>query len=530
MKDDPVLLFDSVSHYFERLDVNGRDALLRNGTAEAFARSLCDQCRLHQQSLEACVSDVAESKTVQNARILHISVLCKALAVILRCSDSELKSSCHATMKQHLIEPVPYVAHMMLTLEGYDSLQPTTVINAVRIMHRLAPLLEQLPPDFLNSTTSLLNENMPADVRTEAALCVANFLTHERNTMFKFDAEICERLVSILSVSAVTCTETNAEQAMKALATLMISSTHFAKMARRKCCILVAKENLHHDGKAIRRSVFEILDAVVKNHELENGPAGIFESNMEYVVQALMEGASIESDASLLKNILDLLVRIMTSENLPLVARLKADILEALARIATDGNRLHGTEHAAACYLKIASKCIQEANVLSRVVDLMASSHAPVRSQALVMMQDQIFWKPSIAEVLFCQTSFVEKISVILHNGSQQERVAVIQICTTLVSDSQNHRYFLQCEECVNALADFVTSNETKDRSSLVAALNILLDLMLTTEHGINSFVRKLNLLPWMVSLANRTSCGKLKARLVAAIQRMTSRLLNQSD
>jgi hypothetical protein len=229
---------------------------------------------------------------------------------------------------------------------------------------------------------------------------------------------------------------------------------------------------------------------------------------------------------------LDLLARILTSENLPLVAaRLRSDILEALARIATtkDGDCLHRTEHAAACYLKAASKSLQEANVLSRAVDLMASSHASVRSQALVLVQDQLFWKPSMAEALFCQTSFVEKISVILQNGASQQRAIVIRICTTLVSDSQNHCYFLQCDDFVNALADFITSNETKDRSTLVVALNILLDLILTTEHGIDSFVKKSNLLPWMVSLANRTSCSKLKVRLVAAIQRMTLRLLNQS-
>jgi hypothetical protein len=436
-------------------------------------------------------------------------------------------------MKQHLVESVPYVAHMMLSLESYDSLQLKTVNNAISIMHRLAPLLNQLPPDFLKSTTPLLDEKMPANLRTEAALSVASFLAHGSSTTCKLDAENCQRLVSILSVSDTTSTEPNAEQAIKALAMLMTSSTHFAKTGRRKCCILAAKENLLHDSKAIRRSAVEILDAVVKSHDLDNGPAGIFASNMECVVQALMNGASLESDVSLLQNMLDLLARIVTSENLPLVAaRLRSDILEALARIATteDGDCLHRTEHAAACYLKAASKSLQEQNVLSRAVDLMASSHASVRSQALVLVQDQLFWKPSMAEAIFRQTSFVKKISVFLHSGSQQERVSVVQMCKTLVSDPQNHCYFLQCDDFVNALADFITSNETKDISTLVAALNILLDLMLTTEHGIDSFVKMLHILPWMVSLANRTSCRKLKVRLVAAIQRMTSRLLNQND
>ncbi len=527
-KEDPILLFKRVSQHLERLDSKSCDKLLRSGTAQAFAKSLFDQCRLHQQSLEASVADAAKSK---NCRILHISELCRAFALILSCSDSDIKSASYSTMKEHVVASIPYVVQMMMTLEGFDSLQLSTVNNAVRIMHSITPLLDRLPEEFITSAAPLLDERMPTDVRIEAALSVACFLTHKSSTTFELDAEICHRLVSILSVSASTSIESNADRAMKALAMLMTFSAHFARTGRRKCCILAAKQNLLHERKAIRRWAFEILDAVVKSHERDNGPAGILASSMECVVQALVEGATAESDTFLLQNILDLLVRIVTSDSLPIGSSNRADILKVLAKIASSSNDgLHSTEHAAVCYLKAATKCLQDAHVVGRVVDFMASPYAPVRSQAFAMVQDLVFWRPSMAEVLLRQTRFMEKISSVLRNGRAQERAAVIQTCKSLVSETQNHSHFLQYDDFVNALADFITSNETKDLCTVVAALNILLDFMLTTENGMESFLKKLDLLPWMVSLANRTSCSKVKVRLIAAIQRMTLRLLSESD
>lgn len=532
MKEYSMVLFESVSQYFERLDSKSCDKVLRSGTAQAFAKSLHDLCVLHEQSQDARVSDKEDSKTVRNSRILHITVLCKALALILRCSDSELQSQHYSTMKQHLSVAVPCVPQMMLASKGYGTLPLTTVGNAVRIMHRIAPLLDQLPSEFLQSAAPLLDGQLPANVRADAALSLVCFLTHKSSQMYKLEKEDGNRLVSVLCVSATTGTEAKMEEAMEALAALVSSGPYFARIARQKCCVLAAKQNLVHKNKAIRRGAFEIFVSVVDSHELENGPAGIFESNMDYIVQGLVEGATTESEINLFRDILDLLVRLVNSEKSPIGASKNAEILKTLARKAatTEDGYDQRTEHSAVCYLRAALKSLHNADILCRVVDLTASPHTPVRSKALVMLQDLLFWRPSMAETLLRQTTFLMNMSMIIRNEAAQERAVVMETCKTLISDQANHCHFLRCDDFVNALVNFITSSATKDLPALVTALDILLDLMLTQERSVDYFLKNSDVLPWMVALANRTSCNDLKVRLIMAIQRMTLRLMNEND
>lgn len=527
-----MVLFDNVAQHFEHLDSKGCDKVMRNGTAQAFAKSLYDQCLLQKQLSDSYVFDGKESKSVQNSRILHISVLCKALALILRCSDSELKSPNHSMMKQHLVASVPHVTQMMLALKDYGTLPLTTVRNAVRIMHRIAPLIDQLPLEFLKSTTPLLREELPINVRTDAALSLVCFLMHKSSKRYKPEKKDSDRILSILCVSVTASIDTKMEEAMEAFATLVASSRYFARLARRKCCILAATQNLVHENNVIRRRALKILVSIVNSHELDNGPVGIFASNMDYILQGLIQGATMEKDVNLFRDTLELLVRLVSSDMLPIDSHQTAEILTALERLATreDTEYMCSSEHAAICFLKAATKGLQNTDILCRVVEFATSTHASVRSHALTMVQDLLFWRPSMAQTLVHHTSVLASMSMTIRDGTTQERSAAMQICKTLVADQQHHCHFLECDDLLGSLIDFITSTATKDIPTLVTALDILLSLMLTTKRGVDSFLKSSCLLPWMVSLANRTSCSDLKARLVAAIQRMTLRLMEESS
>lgn len=526
MKEDVIVLFENIAQYFERLDSKSCDKVVRSGTAQAFAKSLRDQYVFHQQSLKTPVP-----KTIQISRVLHISVLCKALALILRCSDSELQSPNNSIMKQHLAASVPQVAEMMLVLKDYGTLPLMTLGNAVRIMHRIAPFIDQLPSQFLKSTTPLLDERFPSTIRTDAALSVVCFLKHKSSKAHKLEMEDCNRVVSILSVSATTSVGTKMEEIMEALAALVTSSKYFAKLARRKCCILAATENLVYENKSIRRQAFGILVSIIESHELENGPAGIFASNMELIIQGLIHGAMKGSEKSMFRDVLDLLVRLVVSEKLLVGVNQNAEILNALKTMAAKEGRNgdYRTEHAATCYLRAASKHVHNVDILLHVVDLTASAYVHVRMKALGALQELVFWTPSVAKTLFLQTDFLEKVCMTIRRGTAQEQAIVMQTCKTLTFDQMNHVRFLKHGDFVSCLSNLLTSNTTKDLPTLITAMDILLDLMLTTEGNVDYFLGDRELLPWMVSLANRTLCSDLKARLISAIQRLTLRLLKES-
>lgn len=486
-----MVLLENVSNQFDHHETSRHDNAMKNGTAQGFARSL------HQQFMQNPLgeaSNVRYSLRLAHTRALQIAVMCRALDNILRCSDKALEKHGRKFVNEHLVPSLPRGIKILAHWKGDSTLRLVTLSSAIRILRRIAPFSDKQPVETM---CLLLQDNMPSDIRIDAAHALADFLEYDAVPLQK---EVWSRLVSILSTSATVSSK--GHESLDAIARLLKFTPFRAKLAQRRSCIVGIQKSLVHDDSETRKLAIEIATSLVSSpgDDEATGPSLFETTNQDLLAQGIIQAALKETNPKLLMSLLKALAT-LNQHHLP-------DVAKVYFVIAVDKKYDETIAIAAArSYVSVAT---DDMEVLSNVIDFATHSNdTSVRAQALEHIQEVCFWKPATATKLLTETALLENMSQIL--ASDRASTAILRLAQQLCFDSTNRPLLLQHSGFLKALVDFVVN--PKHRSLL--GIDLVLDLLSDQPAA---FCDHPQLLPWMVSLANRTSSDDLKVRLVAAI------------
>lgn len=413
------------------------------------------------------------------------------------------------------------------------SIRLVTLTSAVRIMRRIEPLVDLQKTKFLETTCRLLRDDIPQEVRGDAAHALAQFILNrpaETNELLsRISKEARIHFISILSKFASGMSSANIAETMEAFQKLSTIPELSSVIAKRRCSVIALQKNFFHDNPKIRKRAVKTAKILMEHNfeDLEMYPT-VFESNLDLMTNALVQAALKEKSSSLLSTLLDLLHDLLKDKK-KIQPEVCKNILKVFYLVASPGTDKYDgkiSTSAALYYLTDTSKATQDSDVLANTVSFIINQDEKVRAKALGLIKETTFWKPKSANILLTETSFLESASFIIRHGCDRDCQETWLICKQLIFDGINHGCFLAHKDFMSAFVHFLMKEPVTNRSAYAIAVEVLLDLL--TDDQVKTFVGYPDLLPWLVTHANRTVSEELKSRFVAAIIRFSSVLLEE--
>jgi hypothetical protein len=295
---------------------------------------------------------------------------------------------------------------------------------------------------------------------------------------------------------------------MEALAKLIKFEPFQSKLAKRRCCILAVQRNLFHETKETREMAIRIATTILTSHvAVPAEQSTLYEANQDLLVRGLLQTTLQETCPKLLVGLLDTLQTLLANKT-----TYAPKILKVFFVIFLDDN--HDDEISTRAARHYLAANLFDSEILSNWVDFLQHSHPEIRSLALERI-------PAIATQLLSETALVENLTTVSHDDKQC-CLAVFKIVQQLLFDPANHPHLLEHEPFIAALVRLVTAEPVVNRGAFGVAVEIVLD---SPTH---MFASHPELLPWMITLANRTTCEDLKARLIAAIVQLSTVIMEE--
>jgi hypothetical protein len=208
-------------------------------------------------------------------------------------------------------------------------------------------------------------------------------------------------------------------------------------------------------------------------------------------------------------------------------------VMKALCRIAknVDGNQVDEVIiDASLCYLVAASRAEGCPVILSNIIWFVKSPNANVRKSALQLIKDISFWNPRALVKQMQPSSLLNIFTRLITCGSDNDCTTVTQICRQLVLEDTMTVPQLFCSHSafLKALVNLVIQETVTNRSAFINAVEVVLALM-QIDDQIPCFLEFTELLPWLVTFANRTSDEEVKEKLIATVIRFASAKLEHT-
>ena len=520
-----MVILENVSRHFDHNDTARHDVSVKNGTAQGFASCLHQQFKVQPLGES---SNHLSSLRLGYSRASQVAVTCKAIDSILRCSDDVLKQYGERFIKQHLFPCLPRVVKILAHWKGDSTLRLVTLSSAIRIMRRILPVSDQSPTRFVQIMCILLQDSLPSDIRIDAARAIAEFIDGETTTESEprlLGRDTWSRLVAILCTSASASDRDSGQSSMQAIARLVKYKPFLSKLAKQGTCTRLVLENLRDENFEHREYAIHIAVAILSRSDKGSTPESTkFQSNTNVLAEGVIQAAVKETNPALLACLLDALKSL--TDNDDTFSYHLPSILKVIFVIAVSEDKYEDdlSNCAADYYLDASSHAMDSLEVLSNVADFTTYANAQVRQKALGIIQEVTFWKPEKGTMLLTDTAFLENMSLILAHTSDQDCHSALRILKQLLFDSANRSRILQHTALMSALVALVTTEPVKNQRLYRVGVDLVLDILVDPK----ALAAHPELLPWMVTLANRTCCEELKARLIPAIVEFSAVILQE--
>jgi hypothetical protein len=486
---------------------------MREGAAVALARSLRQRLLLRPLSGQ-----------LEHSRGLQVAVLCRALDTILRCSDQALEE-CMPKLKDDLLPLISKILKIFIFWEYDPIIRLITLASTVRIIRRVGPFVPKAAVGLVGALLSLLDGNIPSDIRVDVTCAAVSFLGKKDSNekLGKLMERKASVIISILSTAALAASKESLLDILHGLSSLAGCPAIGSKMARRRCAVLMAVRNLSHDQPEVRSKSLDLCHALL-GHRAQKTPARtVLESNLDILGGGLMKAVSAETDPRLQLSQIRIMGSLMIRDDVS--TEQKWNVMTLLCKLAKSEGPDGPTMEAAICYLHSAVPMGLTEEAVTNIADFTTSEYAKVRNKALGVVKDISFWHPHAAQLLLDSTDLLENFSLIMSYGSDVDCVDVMQASKQFVSDESNHQDFCIDTGFVGALVRLVTTEPVVNRPAYINGVDIIITLM-SSDVSLQYFLPFIEILPWLVTFANRTSDDEIKDMVVSTIVRFSAAIL----
>ena len=531
-KENELVLLTRPTQRIDHDNTNLLDEEVKHGTAENYALSL-------NHLVVTCFPEALQKSVAGQISLTlahEIAFLCNRLDKILRCSDATLATFGSKFIKHELVPSLPRVVERFVHWKEGGMTRLLTLVKALNIMKRIERFVEMPLPGFLAASRLFLQHEFPYEIQVKAAFAIVQFL---QDGAWPKSSELlgeplameeCDLLLEILCKSATDSNGGWEQESMVSLLQLTRLDFIRPKMAKQACVAGAIRRNLLHHRKTIRKGAVNIIITLLKGYKKDVTKMPFpSDTNLGVLTSGLVQAALQEEQRKMLLALLKAMYKLF---RLTVLRPQQALDVRKTFFVLSQSEHADAAVFAGCLYIQTSIKAIQDAQVLSNIVDLATSRHEEIRATAWSFLQDVCFWNPRTDTSLFQETSLVQQMTRILQKGSHHgDCWIVLQICQLAVFDKKNHAFFLQDSDFMMALIRCSTTNSNINSNSAVA-MEILLDLLascccqeeqaplLTTAFG--------HILPWMKEQAKLTSNVELQERLVTKISHLLQ-LLDES-
>jgi len=571
-KEEMLVLLANVSNHFGHEDRDRHDEEMLNGTAEHLAQSLHRLILLPHDGGDAVAGQTIQKyqqdkeeryrSKLGSTRELQATVIVTAIDLVLECSDGVLRQQC-PTLYDDLAPSLPRLVTIIANQIHQDKKNrnrssSTTVSrlvvlnNCIKIMRRVGRYMQDSVIAFICALLLLVEQQLPSDVRVDAACAVSSYVSLKdvdfarKDDLIQVVEENSSVLISIICTAAMANAH-NAYQLSDCLDGLVglarTSLTVRKKLLNRRCVILVIRANLMNadcQSKTLELCSALLTEGSKIKKRLEASPTPIFDNNLELLANALIKASLVECENEHAKITMITLLGVIINEKAFFVSSTQVrDVMTAMHNQAF-GNNGAVAIHAAICYLEAVGRVVdgsssktQLESVLSNVIEYTTSPYAKIRAAAFDCLNDLSFWSVQAAQTITESKALLDNVSYIMTHGSNRDCSSAMYLCKQLLFHDRNRETFCKHESFLSCLARLVTNESITNRTAYINAVVILLDLMVNKETGqipeeFEKFKRVL--IPWLIKFANRTSNEDLKKRVVEAIIRFSSSLLQVTE
>lgn len=518
-KEDTLVLLTNISIRFDRHDEAGLDREMKEGTAAALAKSL------HQSLiLRSFKGKNYYRKSFEHSRGLQVSALCRALDMILQCSDRVLEEYM-PKLKDDLVSSLPRILSIYAHWEGDSIIRLITIASTLRIVLKVGPFVPEAATSLVGALLLILDSYFPPDIRVDATCAAVSFLgkSSRNEELVKLMEQKASAIISILSTAALAASNESLVGILHSLSSLAGCPTLGAKMARRRCAIFMAVKNLSHQQREVRGKSLDLCHAFLGHRANARPTKTVHESNLDLIVGGLMKAVSAEKDPRLQLSQIRIMGSLIIRDDIS--TEQKWNVMTLLRKIAKSEGCDGPTMEAQLCYLHSAATMGFAEQVVATVADFTTSEYAKVRNKALGLVKDISFWHPHAARLLFDSTDLLESFSLIISHGSDEDCADAIQASKHFVSDEANHQFFCIETGFVASLVRLVTTEPVVNRPAFINGIDTIITLM-SSNLGLQYFLPFIEILPWLVTFANRTSDEEIKEIVVSTILRFSTALL----
>jgi len=514
-RDDFRCDFLNVDQLFPQNDVEACDNAVRNGTCESVVHRLRDVVALTKR-------EKASGKAYEKAG-LQLAIICNALARMMECSDESLEKYV-PFFADDLGLALPEAIRYFVDWNGDSTSRFVALGCSVHVLQRVAPMCIDHMFDFAQSLSLLLGYDIPSDVRVDAACTLTGFLGVDRANLSvhcKIEQE-ASAIISVLSTAALTNNNRNATHRLQIMLLLAQDPILSGKLRRRRCVTIALAKQLKQECLECQDLALEIISFLLKDEEIE--PKSATAVNMNLMVEQL-EGALHEERCR--PSRIRIIHNLLYSIGLPAIERKrKLGILNTLYDLLrADGVPSKVQFEASLAFLSGINKTNAYAELLSELSIILVSPLAEIRRKAMRELDDAFFWH---AESL-CEhpdlSDLLDSLCILISNGSPEDCANAMQLCRQIAAKDAAKAFMCQHKLFLLRLVSLVSTVPVRNRPAYINAVEVMLTLLESDERLI-AFLSFSEVLPCMVSLANRTSDDALRARLVSTVLRFAKATL----
>jgi hypothetical protein len=517
------LLLNHLDHY----DEETHDEEVKQGLASFLVKVLHKTLRRTNPGESGWLDSVYRDH-LGKTRALRVSIICTALEMVLRCSDSAMNAFIH-TMPLFTMPTLVILVEIFSSDNGSRTVRDVVLNKVARIFCRLCihdipigiVLVEALFALFLKGET---------DTKIDAACALASMASRRsdklHHSVIPRIEKISYALISTLSTAASSLPGDQVECVLDALLNLSNSSeVILVNITRLNSTMQMLNQSMKSTRPEIRRNAMMIAERLLRCFTGFTELFSVEPHNGETLVRGLASAAMNDDETELQHFVTCILTKILANMNGSLQhTQIIMDALAVVASAAIQDRTAHEAALGFCNKAPVLETPHSQETAMVGLSELAQSSSKLIRSEALRAL-GKLCSRSSARCFLATQSSFHKAIVLNVTEGTEVQAYAAMTLLEQITCEQHNREVICRSSLLIDLLVDTVVRNSTKNRSYMTS-VELVLRLM-SDDSNITSFLHYADLLPWLVTLANsNASSKKLKKDTIDAIVRLTSQFL----
>jgi hypothetical protein len=516
-----------------------RETILVRQNKQSATPSFLDDSSQEQTSIEFESIQPLESKS----RIIYVSLLCVLLNGILNCTQTALENAID-DIEWELTESIVHLLKVLPMSDVVeDKLKCIVVGSALQIVQKCTKLFGRTHlVMIINEILQLVNDCsyfLPTELMIKMA-CTISYMFRIRYWDYteKFRWKIQDsgtRLLDILSTISIVSMPTKiTKEALYGLSNLAETHEMSQTVLQNQCAILTITTYIRSEDDEIQRTALDICQCLLLFfHPIDfwdSKDRSIIKENLALLQKVLIDSLLKTSDTSIQRMIVFILSDLQSKPDRD--CNEKIEVMDALYHIADNTYEIGIAEVAGTSFLSCAGKFQLNDELLSKIATFLSMDckfSFTARHTALWLLQDICTLNDNDAFRVANHSKTLSKLAKIICNeDSDEDCLDAIKICRQLVLSERNHKGMCKEIKLLKSLVQLAITKPIKNRKAHAISVEILVTL-LSKQELVNCFVKLPQLLPWLVTLANRTCDDELKTSLIVAIRNLTTAIINKA-